>query len=248
MKKIHSIFSLLFALCFAFALSTNCAAVDQTEMSFPVSAAARDFFEARGVCVAENARMKLVEVATGGHGKPGYALCLTQFKNGIYTNEYILLVEEDENHELKLTNGIFSLLQTSSSQNVDFPPLSWDGRYMIHATASWTTYPNAYVRPLSLTWYYEIYESGTDVSYISVNFECEGSLYTYPEYTFIQSDYVHSIIKNASNPVVNREYYAYNALLSNRAMDCTQGGPMVGMFVTFNAVVDGHEEFYTVPV
>lgn len=241
-RRMNSLFTCILAICFLFALAANCAAVDKTKISVPVSAAAKNFFEARGVMVSESARMKLVEV-TAESGESGYALCLTQINNGLLTSEYFASMKKVQDNSDGSTR-----MAIEKTFSYDFPFASWDDRFVIHATATWFVYDNGYKRPVQVEWDYEKYDTSINVSHILVGYYCSGGLYSYPAFDYLNTNITHTIEKSVNNPSIGTTYRNYNPLSPTRAIDSLAGYPN-GQYLGFKTIVNGVEsELYTVTI
>mgnify|MGYP004669170927 FL=1 len=88
-KKMRSLLALALALCLFAAFGSNCLAAESADKRLPLTASARNFFEARGIAVSNQAVLKIVEIEDGLDGAESrHILCLSQTNGNICTNSY----------------------------------------------------------------------------------------------------------------------------------------------------------------
>ena len=134
--------------------------------------------------------------------------------------------------------------------SASFPPLSWNGDYIVHATASAEIFSDGiftYYKPYGCEFYYENY-AGVSISSIEVEYICDGFLYSYPGFDYLDLDeYVHVVSVYKSNPVAGTAYRNTNSFpYSDKVLYLSSGSPSVGNFITFSTYVNGELETYTV--
>ena len=141
-------------------------------------------------------------------------------------------------------------VSTRAGSTVEFPPLSWDGRYVIRGTAVYNQYSDglfsSFYQPIGAYFIYQKYESCT-VSNIEMLYICDGFEYSYPGFEDLDSselEYVITVTK--SSPAESTMYSTTKEYNTNRVIYTDSGSPFVGQFLTFNTVVDGKSDGYTV--
>ncbi len=237
------------------AFGSNCLAAEFSGNSLPITTSMKNFFEARGITVSDHATLRITQIKNSSNAAPDkseFALCLTQYNNGIQRTDYYLFYGQNKNGEVILLNPLSVLNDLEFSY--DYPPSSWEDRYVIHATAEYTNYNNGFVRPLSLSWNYELFDMDTDISYIGVGYLCDGILCSYPDYEEIDMYYTHTIAHSQYLPVPNRTYSAPSSsmLISIRAIDISGSGMnpdsllFPGQYLVFEVTINGLNHTYQV--
>ena len=248
-KKMRSLLALALALCLFAAFGSNCLAAESADKRLPLTASARNFFEARGIAVSNQAVLKIVEIEDGLDGAESrHILCLSQTNGNICTNSYFAFYEKSEDEK-----EIFRFLDPADESYTGTM-----GQYtdkfdiMIHFSIRWEFYPHydgVNVRPIDLSWSYEEKDEEVNVSHISVTYATSGTLLTNPDLTVINNDYTWRIVKQVFYPSENTSYSSYNPLSSSRLID--MGGligGMGGMGVFFDFTVDGKDWEDNVPI
>ncbi len=106
MKKMRSLLAPTLALSLSAAFGSNCLAAESADKRLPLTASARNFFEARGIAVSNQAVLKIVEIKNGlDDTETRHILCLSQNNGNICTNSYFAFYEESESKK-----GIFRFL------------------------------------------------------------------------------------------------------------------------------------------
>lgn len=180
------------------------------------------------------------------------AICVTNINNGILEKDIFISYIEDEENNFVIDNSFAEALADGYDYDMSasFPPLSWNGDYIVHATASAEIFSDGiftYYKPYGCEFYYENY-AGVSISSIQVDYICDGFLYSYPGFEYLDSEeYVHIVSASKSNPVVGRVYSNTNAFpYSDKVLYISSGSPFIGNFLTFYIYVDGELESYTV--
>lgn len=204
--------------------------------------------EETGVKITDDSIIELRPVHSFNDSDTGYALVITnQNQNcNTATKDVLLLVSDDS---VGFEEG--GSVSTRADYTVEFPPLSWDGRFVVRATAVYNVYLkhgdmfSPVFQPLGARFTYQKYES-CDVSNITVLYICDGIEYTYPGFENLGTEVEHVITVSKSNPVESSVYYANKQYDPNRVIDVTSGSPFVGQFFTFQTTVDGEFAGHTV--
>lgn len=190
--------------------------------------------------MSKDTKVKFVEVgSTSTSEKTGYALCVTQANNGVCTNDYLVAYNKNIDDSGRTVYEVVSPADGGYSGSLGLYS-SYD--IVIHYSVSWSFYPSStggvYVRPTGLTWSYEKKDNSVNVTYVWVKYVTSGALCTYPGFSFIEEGYKHNMIKSVSNPSVNTNYSASNALPPARCIDLS--GMAGGMAITSTFTVDGY--------
>ena len=138
-------------------------------------------------------------------------------------------------------------LSTMGYGSADFPPKSWDGRFVVTGRALYDNPKGEYYRPTEVRFSYKKYETCT-VDAITVMYICDGFEYTYPEYSPLGDDDIEWVIsKYAKSPSVGTTYSNKNHKYpSSKVIYTGSGSPSVGNLLTFVVNVDGKKSQYTV--
>lgn len=188
------------------------------------------------------------------NGNESSALCLTTTEDDIVKKDIILMVGEDKDGNytpIDIQNTLEGV-STLSGSSADYPPESWDGRYIIHGTAVYNLRYNSsgisFYQPTGCYFTYKKINSSVTVSYISVKYICDGIVYTYPGFSNQNYEEVFTIQVARNNPAVNTMYSKTQNYSSSKVLMTHSGSPMVGNFLTFNATVNGTSDDYTVVI
>ena len=180
------------------------------------------------------------------------AVCVTNINDGILEKDIYISYVEDEENNLVIDNSFAEALAQGYDYDMSasFPPLSWNGDYIVHATASAEIFSDGiftYYKPYGCEFYYENY-AGVSISSIEVEYICDGFLYSYPGFDYLDLDeYVHVVSVYKSNPVAGTVYRNTNSFpYSDKVLSVSAGSPFVGNFITFSTYVNGELETYTV--
>lgn len=164
------------------------------------------------------------------------------------TTEELLMIDSEGNAPYICTENLRKIPNgTKAGDSVDFPPLSWDGRYVIHAVAVYNSPATSYYQPTGAYFHYTKYQTCT-VSYIQLLYSCDGLPYSYPGMVNLNlPETVHNIYVTRYNPVAGTMYNTVNPYNSSRCLYTGGGGLFsYGQFLTFTMTVDGDTDFYTV--
>lgn len=180
------------------------------------------------------------------------AICVTNINDGIMEKDIFISYIENEENNLVIDNSFAEALANGYDYDMSasFPPISWNGDYIVHATASAEIFSDGiftYYKPYGCEFYYENY-AGVSISSIQVEYICDGFLYSYPGFEYLDlEEYIHVVSVSKSNPVVGRVYSSTNTFpYSDKVLYTSSGSPMIGNFLTFYIYVDGELESYTV--
>lgn len=200
-----------------------------------------------GVAVTETSRVQVTSVVSSTGGNVGNALIITNENGTTATKDVLLLADDDGLVSIETSDAGGISLQSSSS--AEYPPESWDGRYVIKATAQYDSYTGAsyatYYRPKKVSFSYKKYQTCT-VNSITVKYQVGGVKCAYPGYDVISTDEVYTITASKTNPVASTTYTSSTAAYpSNRVIRAT-GGPLAGCIIQFNSKVDGVSDTYSV--
>ena len=121
----------------------------------------------------------------------------------------------------------------------------------IHGTAVYNLYSDGvlthpkYFSPYGCYFRYTKGSAST-VSRISVDYICDGIVYSYPGFVNSGKEETHIVSVDRANPIAGTIYTNTNYYNSNKVLYCFAGSPFVGNFLTFEFVADGKKEAYTV--
>ena len=166
------------------------------------------------------------------------ALVVTNEMGEYITKDILLLIGQDggPDHISLPTVGENSV---KASSTANFPPLSWDGDFMIHATAEYQQYSGVYIRPSEVSFSYTKYKD-CNISSIAVSYIVDGFRCSYPSFTNLGYDeYVYSVTASSSSPIEGWTYRNFKAFFSGEVLYVGAGSPFVGHFLTFDFVKNG---------
>lgn len=194
--------------------------------------------EEAGVCVTDESTIQLVPISSSQNS----ALVITNVEGNTVTKDVLMMVTDEG---IGFEQG--SDVSTRAGTTVEFPPLSWDGRYVVRGTAVYNQYTygtsSAYYQPVGVYFFYYKYEDCT-VSDISVMYVCQGFEASLPNFEFLSEDeFVYSITVAKTNPSQSYMYSKTDEYNSNRVIYTGSGSPFIGQNLTFETVVDG--EYWT---
>ena len=181
------------------------------------------------------------------------AICITNFVDEEIEQDVLIAYTENESGEMIVDNSIAKALAQGYDHNMQgsYPPLSWDGSYIVHAIATAARYHDSsddpygffpYYKPYKCSFSYVNYDNVT-VNSIDVKYITEGAKYSYPGFEYMNDTYSHIVNVNKVNPVAGTTYTAYNYFPENFALSCT--GPE-DMVLTFTNRVNGSTDSFTV--
>lgn len=200
--------------------------------------------EQTGVDITNESTIQLVPISSSQETQ-NTALVITNTVGNIVTKDVLMMVT-DEGVGFEQGGDV----STRAGSTVEFSPLSWDGRYVIRGTAVYNQYSDglfsSFYQPIGAYFIYQKYESCT-VSNIEMLYICDGFEYSYPGFEDLDSselEYVITVTK--SSPAESTMYSTTKEYNTNRVIYTDSGSPFVGQFLTFNTVVDGKSDGYTV--
>ncbi len=179
------------------------------------------------------------------------AICVTNIVEDEIEKDIFISYVEDENNNMVVDNSMANILAQGPDYDMEalYPPLSWNGDYIVHATATAALYSDGfwpYYKPYKCSFYYENM-ANVSISQIKVEYIADGFLFSYPGFEDLDLDeYVHVVTVNKYNPVEGTIYSNTNYFASNRVLMTTSGSPFVGHCVTFYNYVNGKLDTYTV--
>jgi len=176
------------------------------------------------------------------------ALVVTNREGSVVSKAMFLAFGEDGNAE-SIIDRDMSAIETQGSTSVDFPPLSWDGRYVVTGVARYdelVDWPYTYYRPFGVSFTYVNLRS-VYVGMIHVIYICDGFEYSYPGFRSLNlPEYEHDISVSSVNPVPYTTYQRSLPYRKDRVLWTSSGSPFVGQFLTFRTEVNGVSSGYTV--
>lgn len=256
MKKVISLALSLFLAFSAFSVTAAAEDVPVTEPGSPAlysmkgEDATPDFIEKieeNGVDVSDESLIELVPIETTSRSlNVGNALVITNENADTVTKDVLVLVNDD-------ITGFETDTPPSprASISADFPPQSWDGRYVVHGTAVFTRIASGliapYAQPISANFSYKIEDNSCTVSRIELLYICDGFEYSYPELENLHLPEIEYVITVArSNPAQNTTYSTSRPYTTERAIMFASGSPFVGQYLTFNTTTNTGPNNYTV--
>lgn len=159
-------------------------------------------------------------------------MCNLRYRNQ-YQKDVYLFLKSDEG---KIS--VDSSIPMMAGQVIDYKSGDFTGNTM-HGTAIYTSYGGGRYRSQGVSWYYTNTNTSLNVQYMSVRYDCEGSLVEYPGFAFIQAPYEHSITASAYNPVVRNSYSKNDAWLMTQAIDAAGSSLFSGIYLTFDYRING---------
>lgn len=199
-----------------------------------------------GISVTNETIVQLTPITTENKINTGNALIITNCSGSIVTKDVLLLVTDDA-VGFETTGDI----STRAGSTVDFPQLSWDGRYVIHGTAVFNRYSHGYssnyYQPIGAYFTYQKYETCT-VNYIGMTYVCKGIDYSYPGFQDLGEPAVENRISvNKSNPATSHMDSTTKEYNSSRVIYTGSGGNF-GQVMQFNVTVNGVSDSYDTPL
>ena len=248
MKKLVALFmGVLFI--FNTAFSVQAGSQDSYVSGKELSEDALAFLEKNGVVINDSSVIRITDVKqeTESDVDNGQAIVIVNNNDGVETTEVVLMIDSEGNAPSICTADLRKVpTGMKAGGSADFPPLSWDGRYVIHAVAVYNTPGSSFYQPTGAYFHYTKYQTCT-VSYIQVLYFCDGFPYTYPGLVDLNlSETVHNIYVTRYNPVAGTMYNTSNPYNSSRCLYTGSGSPFVGQGITFTATVNGSTTSYTV--
>ncbi len=184
------------------------------------------------------------------------AICVTNVDNDVIEKDVYIAYNETEDGGLSIDNSLSkSLVQSYDLEKPgSYPPISWDGNYIVHATATTAVYyPSLtsitpYYKPYKCEFYYVNY-TGVTVSSICVEYRADGFLFSYPGFEPLDlPEYEHIVPVYKANPVAGTTYSNTNYFVTDKVLNTSSGSPLVGQYLTFYNVVNGVEDIHSVSI
>lgn len=201
-----------------------------------------------GAKIEDNSLLKVLPVENSADT----AICVTNVDGDIVEQDIFMAYTEDESGNMVVDNSIALALAQGSDHNMSgsYPPIDWDGRYIVNATATAAKYFESddtygwfpYYKPYKCSFNYVNYSNVT-VNSIEVRYITEGAKYSYPGFTYMNSSYEHTVTAYKSNPSAGVTYTGYNYFPESFVLSCTGTEDMV---LTFINRVNGVTDTYTV--
>lgn len=243
-----TILKLLF--CCVFMLCTGTAKVNAQESSTSIkgselSEACIDLLKKAGVTVRADSIIELTPIIDGS--KRGNVIVTTNHDGNKIRRDYTVITAPDGNCDIDDVTQLTAVF--SYSQSASYPPLSWDGRYIVNATAYFDRYTyqwtSTWYRPLSVSFSLTKYSNSANVSSIMVKYITTGYEYSYPGFTDLGTTANHIITVSVPYPNTEITYSQTNAYSSSKVI-YTGTGYNNGSFITFFNTVNGVLDTYTV--
>ncbi len=204
--------------------------------------------EETGVPITDESKIELVSLSCNSSAKTdddSSALVITNIGANTVTKDILLLVTDDGVGFERSGDA-----STRAGTTVEFPPLSWDGRYVVRGTAVYNYYFNGllscYYQPTGVYFTYTKYQTCT-ISNITLYYTCDGFEQTYPGFNSLgtpELEYVITVSK--SFPAESTMYSTTKPYNSDRVIYTGGGSPFVGQYLAFSIVADGETNSYTV--
>lgn len=203
--------------------------------------------ESYDIYVSDNT---LIEVRPLLTNSAANVLIVTNEENGLMTKD--VLIDIDENGQVQpiviTDNADVSLCGGST---IERPT---GKTYSIKATAVYnqrtdSSLLSSYYQPIGAYFFY--YNTGSSsVTYIKIEYSCDGFEYTYPGFTAINNsaEYEHMITVTKSSPATNTMYHTVNEYRSDRVICTISGSPMVGQYMGFTYTVNGTTKTHSVRI
>lgn len=251
--KIKKMFSIVMAMvlgitCTTISVSAECIPTQQTQTiamaGSEASETIKNKIEQTGVDITNESTIQLVPISSSQETQ-NTALVITNTVGNIVTKDVLMMVT-DEGVGFEQGGDV----STRAGSTVEFPPLSWDGRYVIRGTAVYNQYSNGlispYYQPIGAYFTYQKYEDCT-VNNITMLYICDGYEYSYPGFESLgDSELEYVITVEKSSPRQSTMCSTTKEYNKSRVIKADTGSPFVGQFLTFNTIIDGKSEGYTV--
>lgn len=212
-----------------------------------VSAFIKEKITNTGVNLTNNSVVQLVPLSSVQKANNGSALVITNISGVTVTKDVLVLVSDEgvgfRQNDTAITRG---------SGTAEFPPLSWDGRYVVRGTAVYNQYSDgfysSFYQPVGVYFTYQTYTS-CNVSNVKLTYICDGFEHTYPGFQDLGLPEIsYTIAVEKASPVQSVMYSTTKAYNTSRVIFTGSGSPLVGQFLTFDTVVDGVSAGYTVTI
>ena len=210
-----------------------------------ISVVTKRKIEETGIHISEKTKIELVPISSSQGESTRRALVVTNESCNIITKDVLLLVDDET---VGFDTG--TAANTRGESSAEFPPLSWDGRYVIRGTAVYNQYNDgwfsSFYQPIKVYFSYQKYDTCT-VNNITLSYICDGFECSYPGFEDLglnELRYVITVTK--ASPSVNTTYSTSRPYNTNRVIFTGSGSPFVGQCLTFEATVNGESNGYTV--
>lgn len=213
-----------------------------------------DYLKENGITVKDDSIIEILPIKEemGGLTEDSYntILCVTNIDGDTVYKDVLITFTKDDNGSLTIFDVPTNLndIHPTAGTTIEFPPDSWDDRLTIRGTAVYNLYSDGfwtYYQPYGCYFTYTK-KSGITVSYISVEYICDGFVYTYPAFKPLNYEVEHVVGVYKYNPAPNTMYSNTNYFDSDKVIDVSSGSPFVGNFLTFHYTIDGKTYGYTV--
>lgn len=251
MKKVLSTLLVCFLVISMFSTSAFAAPVVDTGTQSvamtgsDVSALMKSKIEETGVTVSSESIIELVPISSTQRENTNSALVVTNEDGNTVTKDVLLMVT-DEGVGFEAGGDA----STRAGTTVEFPPLSWDGRYVVRGTAVYNQYNNGFIpyyyQPIGAYFTYTKYQTCT-VNSITIRYICDGFEYSYPGFSSLgypELEYV--IVVTKASPAESTMYSTTDPYNTSRVIFTGSGSPFIGQYLTFNTVANGEPNNYTV--
>lgn len=177
------------------------------------------------------------------------ALVVTNEQNGVLTKDVVLNFDENGDVQpiVDINQGDVSVCAGST---ITQPT---GESYSIKATAVYNqrtnSFATSYYQPIGAYFFY--YNTGSaNVSYIKIEYSCEGFEYTYPGFVAINNndEYIHLIEVSKTSPAKSTMYQTVKEYRSDRVIYTATGSPFVGQYMGFTYTVNGNTQTSSVRI
>lgn len=174
------------------------------------------------------------------------AICVTNFDGITIEQNVFMAYKEDSSGKMVVDNSMAKALAQGSDHNMpgSYPPISWDGSYIVNATATaakYIDYDNdpygwmPFYKPYKCSFNYTNYDN-VNVNSIEVRYITEGVKYSYPGFSYMGDTYGHTVTASKTNPSEGTTYTGYNYFPEDFVLACDDIEDMV---LTFFNKIDG---------
>ncbi|GIP29045.1 hypothetical protein J23TS9_41750 [Paenibacillus sp. J23TS9] len=213
-----------------------------------------DYFKANDVPVDNNSIIEILPLTQSGNSltqdSPYHTvLSVTNVENGEVHKDVLVTYADEKDGSLSVVDvpvnskGVQSgsgEVQPFAGTTIEFPPDSWDKRLTIRATAVYDTYSDGIYTYYSPWGAYFTYTKGTanNISFISVDYICDGAVYSNPGFKYQNRSASHSVKVSQSNPNASTMYSNTKYFESGKVL-LLSGSPSAGNSITFEFTADG---------
>lgn len=228
-----------------------------------VSQEVKEYCLSNGVEISEDSLVEILPLTTQKQQRersaPSQVLAVTN-RAGDQVQKDILVSYEKEgnalaksNEEMVVKNIPAEALTIGSSRASHSPIFDDYNDFTIKSTAVYTVYtdPNdswdlIYYQPIGC--YFFLYKNNpnVDISYCGIQYTCQGTLYSYPDFKQAGGTYAYESTVYAYNPKTSEMYSRTNPLRSDRIIRIGSGGLFPGHSMTFEYTYNGLTDNTTV--